>query len=468
MCIKKFIALSLAVGLILCLVGCDLPQNISLGISSYSGTASVEDPSSGTTVSGPADSTSSASSDISNNSSSENPATTTSGNGGNSANNNNNNNNNTTTTSSGSGQGDQEQGGQNQGSQNQGSQEQGGGSYTAIGEDSRYCYTTANLSGKQKALYLNVRNAVKSKTASLSLSTAAGISTDDVRLVVQCVNTDFPEYYWMTGSYSLHYSGNTATQIDFQYLPFNDSYTAAMEKAVEKFCDSLPANLSDYELELRAHDYLCKNVNYGGSNSYAHTAYGALVSKTCVCEGYARAMQLLMNRVGVQCSLVRGDAGGDGHMWNVIKIHGKWYHLDVTWDDPVGASTYNHFFFNLTTAQITAWDHTIDPGFAAGSEKGFNTTLPNCTGTDSNYFVKSNTLLNGSNDDAIATAALKAAKKSGKKSCEFRATADSAYHGLQKSQDKLNAFSNNVWAAGIGSFSIITSKSPDCFMITWQ
>ena len=60
------------------------------------------------------------------------------------------------------------------------------------------------------------------------------------------------------------------------------------------------------------------------------------------CESYAKAYQLLLNKVGVKNRLVGGKAGetpdsAEGHMWNQVKIGNVWLHVDCTWDDPVNA-----------------------------------------------------------------------------------------------------------------------------------
>lgn len=28
------------------------------------------------------------------------------------------------------------------------------------------------------------------------------------------------------------------------------------------------------------------------------------------------------------------------HMWNVVRLQGKWYHVDLTWDDPLNPNTH--------------------------------------------------------------------------------------------------------------------------------
>lgn len=90
----------------------------------------------------------------------------------------------------------------------------------------------------------------------------------------------------------------------------------------------------------------------------AFTAVGALVDGQAVCEGYARGMQYLLQRAGIECSLVTGiNEKNEPHMWNLVTINGRNYHLDPTWDDVDDRIRYT--FFNVTTDSITR-THTID------------------------------------------------------------------------------------------------------------
>ena len=345
--------------------------------------------------------------------------------------------------------------------------------YRPVGEDERFCYTSTVLTEKQRLLYLNIRNAVKAQQTTLELNQTARFSKDDLKLVMLCIDTDFPEYYWLTGEYSYNILGSIVTSVTFKYRSFNDSYTASMNNIVEDFVDSLPKNLSEYELELRAHDFLCNRITYdsksaqqGASNdSHTYSAYGALVKRSVVCEGYARAMVLLMNRVGIHCTLVRGNDGG-GHMWNLIQIGGKWYHLDVTWDDPVGASNYNHFYFNLTSKQLLANGRTIDPTWPSTNNGDFNVKIYNCTETSANYFAKNGLILDGNGDKEKIVAALKSAKAAGKKLCEFYAVSPSAFANLND-DSAAEELSEAVFSTGIGRYSISTTSAPGKFMITW-
>lgn len=116
---------------------------------------------------------------------------------------------------------------------------------------------------------------------------------------------------------------------------------------------TIKPEMSDYEKELAIHDYIVTNCRYGYDDlapEYAYRAYGALVQKIAVCNGYTEAMALLLTCAGVENGIVTGSTGGVLHAWNQVKIDGEWYHVDSTWDDPKPdrGSLASHQYFNVT------------------------------------------------------------------------------------------------------------------------
>ena len=90
------------------------------------------------------------------------------------------------------------------------------------------------------------------------------------------------------------------------------------------------------------HDYLIDTIEYEQTlkKDNIYNIYGALVSKTCVCEGYAKALQYLLNEAGFENVIVTGtgtnsDGRTENHAWNYVKIDDEWYAIDTTWDDPI-------------------------------------------------------------------------------------------------------------------------------------
>ena len=94
------------------------------------------------------------------------------------------------------------------------------------------------------------------------------------------------------------------------------------------------------------------------------TAYGALVNKEAVCEGYAKAYKLLLNAMGIECDVVINAE----HAWNVVQLEGKWYLVDVTNDD-----TNNGLMYFLLGAYVLMGDNVTARYF--GYIDGSNTDV---------------------------------------------------------------------------------------------
>lgn len=127
-------------------------------------------------------------------------------------------------------------------------------------------------------------------------------------------------------------------------VTYNVDYylSSAKEKEVDKKVKSILKKLdledaSDYKKVKKIHDYIIKLAKYDETYS-KYTAYDALINKTAVCQGYTLAAYRLFTEAGIKSKIITGYAGGGSHSWNIVKVKGKWYNIDLTWDDPL---TYN-------------------------------------------------------------------------------------------------------------------------------
>ena len=128
------------------------------------------------------------------------------------------------------------------------------------------------------------------------------------------------------------------------------------------------------------HDYLVDNLEYDTSISRPHiyTIYGALINKVCVCEGYARAFKYIMDELNIPCVIVMGEGTNsqnqtENHAWNYVKIDGRWYAIDTTWDDPVvygggRASNESKYKYFLKGANVFNQDHVPSGQFTQGGK----------------------------------------------------------------------------------------------------
>ena len=156
-----------------------------------------------------------------------------------------------------------------------------------------------------------------------------------------------------------------------------------LEQRAEEICLSFSAFDSDFDKELAIHDYIVKNCVYDREHSDSGFAYTCIFSGYASCEGYAKASKYLMEKAGMECYCIVGDAKNtdgkiESHMWNIVKADGDFYHLDTTWDDPTDSgNTVSHIYFNLTEDEIRTDHGNFQSDFF-------------CENTAENYFVKMN------------------------------------------------------------------------------
>jgi len=171
---------------------------------------------------------------------------------------------------------------------------------------------------------------------------------------------DYPEHFWKGNEYTLSGTENNISTISFDQMLYNGDVNKIketknkMEANAQKILAKLNGSMSDYEKELVVHDYIINNTIYKDAEN-SHILIGALVDGKAVCQGYALAFQYVMRHAGVQCITVTGDFKNQSHMWNMIKLDGEFYHIDVTADDPIVNSGENieiFDYFNLTDKEI--------------------------------------------------------------------------------------------------------------------
>lgn len=131
--------------------------------------------------------------------------------------------------------------------------------------------------------------------------------------------------------------------------------------------ENIKSDMTDYEKEKAIHDYMIKTYSYDTSYSMFNVEE-LLLKKKGVCQAYADTFQLLLDLVGIECLTQVGIANGGGHAWNIVKLDGEWYNVDVTWDDPISnVDILRYDYFNITDKQLSQ-DHKWEP------QKGISAT----------------------------------------------------------------------------------------------
>lgn len=197
------------------------------------------------------------------------------------------------------------------------------------------------------------------------------IYSTQINRVMEAVFNDHPVLFWVDTAYGCKYDPDgKCVEITLQFnnasQKLEQSKTTFEERAEEilKVARTLE---SDYEKEKYVHDKLLAKVAYNKSAAMNQSAYSALVNGQTVCAGYARAYQYLMQQLGIPCYYCTGYSG-ENHAWNIVKLHGEYYNVDVTWDD---TTPHTYDYFNCSDADLAA-THV---------RRGLSVKLPACTGS---------------------------------------------------------------------------------------
>ena len=178
------------------------------------------------------------------------------------------------------------------------------------------------------------------------------VNTAQLKNVFEAVYNDHPELFWLDTGYSCKYrQGGACVEITLSYnrtAKKLDQAKQEFDMAAQKMVDGAKNYGTDTAKEMYVHDELIQKASYSLSSAMNQSAYSALVTGDTVCAGYSRAFQYVMQRLGIPCYYCTGYSGED-HAWNIIKIDGSYYNVDVTWDD-TDPSTYD--YFNKTDAQF--------------------------------------------------------------------------------------------------------------------
>ncbi len=283
------------------------------------------------------------------------------------------------------------------------------------------------LSGSLKEAYSEITHALFNFNTSINIS-RYNLSRTDVSKVVGYIFNDRPEIFWLEKEYSLIASEDYVYAITFKNS-FTSAKTAEKKALVDSAVSSYVSALSGkgtYEKIKGAHDMLIGATSYK-SGTDAHNICGVFIDKKAVCEGYAKAFQLIMQKLGIPCYLVHGKSGGVDHIWNLVSVDGKYYHIDLTLDDPViksGTSITSYTYFLLNDEQIKK-NHSIS--------NEYNIPLPASQNEAMNYYVKENRYIASYNTDNI-TSIIVSDINSGRKFSEMRFSSKA---DLDKAKQKL-------------------------------
>lgn len=222
-----------------------------------------------------------------------------------------------------------------------------------------------------------------------------GITYAEAKLALRALGSDRPLYYWLANSCSYSSSRSSIKMHVVREYGNGEArarFNSLVYSAVEECYTVAEDEQSAYYIALAYHDLIIDAIDYAyesdgttpQNDRWAHSIIGVFTDTGAVCEGYAKAFQLLLNASGVDNVYVCGDAGGR-HAWNLVCLDdGEWYWFDLTWDDSKNwfrEMKYNYFAITDTT--VVEWK---DAHLGSSTpQMGSATFLDNHTPDDADY-----------------------------------------------------------------------------------
>ncbi len=221
----------------------------------------------------------------------------------------------------------------------------------------------------------------------------AGFDEDTLDRIYQCVLIDHPEYFYVDGYEYTRYTRRD----ELVGIKIKACYTmekseceekkAQIEEAAEQLLSQIPTDAEDYQKIKFVYETIILQTEYDLEAPQNQNIYSVFVGRASVCQGYAKATQYLLNRLGVKCTLIFGEVEEkEPHAWNMVECNGEYYYLDTTWGDAsymVKGQTdeqedtpgikYDYLCINEEQLALThRLCHDVD--------------LPRCTATKDNYY----------------------------------------------------------------------------------
>lgn len=287
--------------------------------------------------------------------------------------------------------------------------------------DGAYEYAAQYLNEAELAWYRDIRQTLGSFGEDAWLDEAAlkaGCDEEDIDRIFQCVLSDHPELFYVEGySYTKYTRGDEITAVMFSGTYGVDRETAEdrreeIEAAAAEILSGIEGETDQYRKVKYVYDTIISRTDYDLDAPDNQNVYSVFVGSRSVCQGYAKAVQYLLNRLGVECTLVLGTveteagqglpAGQEGHAWNLVRVDGAYYYVDATWGDAsysrqdgsqlesMDMPEINYDYLNVTTAELFK-SHRL----------GGSVPMPQCIAREANYYSREGALFTSYDKDQM-------------------------------------------------------------------
>lgn len=225
--------------------------------------------------------------------------------------------------------------------------------------------------------YLSYREQILYNTVSETIDTCAEYSdtlpykytVTEFDRVMKYLLADNPRYFYVNASSAELLSSRHKTRIKCTYFNTPEEIEimeTELNMAIDAAQISVDGNSDEFTREVALHDYLIRNCTFAETDAIEdgiyNTAYGALVLGKAYSDGYALALKLLYDKNDIFNLVVYGTVYKTPHMWNMVYIGQRFYHVDASWNDAdlhFEPDLMFHGYFNLSD-EIILHDHRPD------------------------------------------------------------------------------------------------------------
>lgn len=258
------------------------------------------------------------------------------------------------------------------------------------------------LSAEGKTVYDEMLSTILNQEEKISLST---IDTEVMRHAYTALCSDYGGLFWVNGYVFTRYTKGG----ELVSLEFSPKYTMnkqerqkiqeQIDSVVEQWFAGISINDTDYQKAKYVYELLALNTEYAEDAEESQNIISVFLGRQTVCQGYACAVQYMLEQLGVDSAIVSGKALGEPHAWNLICLDGEYYYMDATWGnngyrnkEGVETSFIDYNYMAMTTAEMQM-GHEPDMEFA----------LPDCTAVLNNYYIKEGKYIEGWQPEQIGS-----------------------------------------------------------------
>lgn len=267
-----------------------------------------------------------------------------------------------------------------------------------------YEFYFALLDDNEKDVYRGMYKAFSNIESGNAIPT---VDEDTMNLVANYIRMDHPEFFYASDLGYTHYTMGGQVVKTVLAVTYSDSKAGIknqqsyIDGLADQIISTIPADADDYTKVKTVYEWIIQNTEYRLDSKDNQSMTSVFFNHESVCAGYSRAFQYLLNKVGIDTTIVEGNSliSGENHAWNLVHLDDGYYYVDCTWGDASYLKNgftgemlagLNYDYLLVTTEEIKR-THSI------ALEDG----LPLCSSTANNYYVREGLLLMDYDYDAI-------------------------------------------------------------------